>query len=45
MAIRPVGWTIQFDVTPAPKGPRARNRIVVDKTVTNTEVFQCPQTA
>jgi cold shock CspA family protein len=39
-----VGWRIQCDVTPAPKGPRARNAVVVD-TTTNTEGFQCPQTA
>jgi cold shock CspA family protein len=37
-----VGWTIQFDVTEAPKGPRARKAVVVDMTV--SEVFQCSQT-
>jgi cold shock CspA family protein len=33
-----VGWTIQFDVTEAPKGPRARNAVVVDTTATEETI-------
>jgi len=34
------GWHIQFDVSEAPKGPRARNAVVIDATA-NTEGIQC----
>jgi cold shock CspA family protein len=34
-----VGWTIQFDVTESPKGPRARNAVVVETAI--PEELQC----